>query len=82
MLLRLDERVQAKTVDNNVLSRLPTVDVNETHLNDQCSICMENYCLGQQMKLLPCKHMFHSDCIETYLKQFSTQCPLDNLPIQ
>jgi hypothetical protein len=81
MLLRLDERVQRKTIDTNILNTLPTIHVNETHLNDQCTICMENYSLGQQMKLLPCKHIFHSDCIETYLKQFSTQCPLDNLPL-
>jgi hypothetical protein len=81
MLLRLDDRVQRKAVDTNILNTLPTIPVDETHLNDQCIICMESYSLGQQMKLLPCKHMFHSNCIETYLKEFSTQCPLDNLPL-
>ena len=81
MLLRLDERVARKTVGKSILDTLPTVPVAETHLNDQCTICMENYSLGQQMKLLPCKHLFHSDCIETYLQQFSNQCPLDNLPL-
>ena len=81
MLLRLDERVQRKTVNKSVFDSLLTVNVNETYLNDQCTICMENYVMGQSMKRLPCSHMFHCNCIETYLKNFSTQCPLDNLPI-
>ena len=81
MLLRLDERVQRKTVNNAVLGSLPTVSVNETHLNEQCTICMENYTFGQQLKRLPCSHLFHSDCIETYLAEFSSRCPLDNLPL-
>jgi len=81
MLLRLDERVQRKTVDTNILNKLPTINANETYLNEQCTICMETYTLGQQLKLLPCKHIFHLNCIEIYLKEFSVQCPLDNLPL-
>jgi E3 ubiquitin-protein ligase RNF13 len=81
MLLRLDERVQRKTIDTNILNSLQTITANETHVNDQCTICMENYILAQQLKLLPCKHIFHLTCIETYLAQFSNQCPLDNLPL-
>ncbi|UJR22404.1 hypothetical protein I4U23_025465 [Adineta vaga] len=81
MLLRLDERVQRKTLDNSLINKLQTIHVNETHLNDHCIICMEGYLLGQQLKILPCNHIFHINCIETYLKEFSTQCPLDNLPL-
>ncbi|CAF1116055.1 unnamed protein product [Rotaria sordida] len=81
MLLRLDERVQRKTVDVNILDKFPTLNVSETHLNDQCTICMEAYTLGQTIKSLPCTHIFHVHCIEIYLKEFSIQCPLDNLPL-
>jgi E3 ubiquitin-protein ligase RNF115/126 len=81
MLLRLDEGVQRKTVNKNILDTLQTVEVNEEHLDDQCTICMEKYNLGQELKLLPCTHIFHSNCIETYLIEFSIQCPLDNLPL-
>ncbi|CAF2816882.1 unnamed protein product [Rotaria sp. Silwood2] len=41
MLLRLDERVQRKTVNTNILDTLSTIDVNDKHLDDQCTICME-----------------------------------------
>lgn len=81
MLLRLDEGVQRKTLSTNVLDTLPSIRADATHVNDQCTICMENYVLEQELKLLPCQHLFHSYCIETYLKEFSNQCPLDNLPL-
>ena len=81
MLLRLDERVQRKTIDKNVFNTLPTIHVDQTHLTDHCTICMEEYTLGQPLKLLPCKHVFHTNCIENYLKEYSVQCPLDNLPL-
>lgn len=81
MLLRLDDRIERKTVNINLIERLPTLIVNENDLDDQCSICMDTYILGQELKLLPCSHRFHSNCIETYLKEFSIQCPLDNLPL-
>ena len=81
MLLRLDDRVQRKTVNTNILDTLATVQVDETNVDDQCSICMEKYSLGQILKRLPCQHVFHSNCIEDYLKEFSNQCPLDNLPL-
>lgn len=81
MLLRLDDRVQRKTVNSNIIESLPVIDVDLLQLHDQCSICMENYQLGQRLRRLPCEHLFHSDCIERYLRDFSHQCPLDNLPL-
>ncbi|CAF2151274.1 unnamed protein product [Rotaria magnacalcarata] len=81
MLLRLDERVKRKTLNTNILNTLPTIDVIDMHLAEQCTICMEKYQHEQKLKLLPCKHIFHLHCIETYLKEFSNQCPLDNLPL-
>ncbi|CAF2822727.1 unnamed protein product [Rotaria sp. Silwood2] len=81
ILLRLDECIQRRTIGKNLLDTFSTINVNETHLNELCTICMEIYTLGQQMKSLPCTHRFHLHCIETYLEKFSIQCPLDNLPL-
>lgn len=81
ILLRLDERVQRKTVNTSVLNSLPNVVADEKYLDEICSICIENYLRGQTLKILPCSHVFHSDCIEKYLQEFSIQCPLDNLPL-
>ncbi|KAH8705163.1 hypothetical protein BGW36DRAFT_8614 [Talaromyces proteolyticus] len=40
----------------------------------ECSICMEAVEVGSEVTELPCKHWFHGDCIEVWLKQHNT-CP-------
>ncbi|CAH8384068.1 unnamed protein product, partial [Eruca vesicaria subsp. sativa] len=35
----------------------------------QCSICLVNYVMGDQLTTLPCKHIYHQDCISQWLKK-------------
>lgn len=46
----------------------------------ECSICMETVELGREVTVLPCKHWFHGECIEMWLKQHNT-CPHCRRPI-
>lgn len=39
-----------------------------------CSICLEVLRSGNQVKQLQCKHLFHTSCIHSWLKQ-KMQCP-------
>mmetsp|Transcript_6649 Transcript_6649/g.15929 ORF Transcript_6649/g.15929 Transcript_6649/m.15929 type:complete len:137 (+) Transcript_6649:62-472(+) len=39
-----------------------------------CSVCMEGYCAGQEMRTLPCCHRFHRSCVDQWL-QLSDTCP-------
>ena len=80
-LLRLDESVPAKTVSNKRLAGLKQDTASEEHQHNLCSVCMENYEVGQKRKYLPCGHVFHSNCIDTWLGQSSNNCPLDGLEI-
>ncbi|XP_019643376.1 PREDICTED: uncharacterized protein LOC109484512 [Branchiostoma belcheri] len=81
MLLRLDERVEPKTVEPAHVDGLETQVVDALVIGDSCAICMEHYELGQTKKILPCKHGFHIMCIENWLKNCSTLCPLDGEPL-
>jgi len=45
-------------------------------INDTCVICLEEFTHGQQIKLLPCKHGFHGECIDPWLGERSDQCPI------
>ncbi|XP_014663160.1 PREDICTED: uncharacterized protein LOC106805905 isoform X2 [Priapulus caudatus] len=40
-----------------------------------CSICMERYRGGEQLRRLPCLHCFHATCIDTWLECQAT-CPV------
>lgn len=82
MLLRLDEaRVKPKTMSVDKLSAFKTETVESNDELEVCPICMDLYEKGQIKKYLPCQHAFHVDCIDSWLKNSSMNCPIDNLPI-
>ncbi|KAJ2548097.1 hypothetical protein EV175_004957 [Coemansia sp. RSA 1933] len=45
--------------------------------SEVCTICLCDYIVGERMvSLVPCNHMFHSECAFRWLTQKSTSCPL------
>lgn len=81
ILLRLDERVAAKTVESDILKSLKTDKATSENAGESCSVCMEEYTVGQDRTHLPCGHVFHGPCIDTWLTKNSQNCPLDGLPV-
>lgn len=83
LLLMLDEAVAPRTVSSNLLQSLlvMTAEVAGT-VGELCSICMEFYCVSQNVKKLPCTHVFHEDCIDMWLSNASLHCPLDGLAVE
>ncbi|CAG9762627.1 unnamed protein product [Ceutorhynchus assimilis] len=47
----------------------------------QCPVCLKEYCKGETVKKMPCKHTFHPECILPWLSK-TNSCPLcrDELP--
>lgn len=43
---------------------------------ESCTICLEEYELGDLLRRLPCGHIFHARCIDHWLTTRSTSCPL------
>lgn len=46
----------------------------EEHLG--CSICTEDFTVGEDVRVLPCDHRFHPPCIDPWLINISGTCPL------
>lgn len=40
-----------------------------------CSICLELYVDGEQLRVLPCMHQFHSECVDKWLRRYA-RCPI------
>lgn len=44
--------------------------------NHTCAICLEQYECGENIRELPCLHQFHGECIDEWLLQQTSLCPL------
>lgn len=40
----------------------------------QCSVCLDKFKKGEEVKMLPCHHMFHDGCIRPWFSS-NTKCP-------
>jgi len=45
-------------------------------LPEKCSICVDLFKPDDVIKILPCKHFFHKDCIAEWLTKYHHVCPL------
>lgn len=41
-----------------------------------CAICLEDYNVGEKLRILPCRHKFHAFCVDSWLTSWRTFCPV------
>ncbi|KAL3368105.1 hypothetical protein AABB24_009134 [Solanum stoloniferum] len=57
------------------IDALTSVEICEEGEKGECSICLDDWVIGGVVKEMPCKHRFHGDCIEKWLKIHGS-CPI------
>lgn len=74
-----EERARAE------LDQLPTqrwdeeTDLSREMYQQECGICLDEYSQGQEVTILPCKHVFHRTCIDDWFnsrRHSLATCPL------
>lgn len=59
------------------LQRLPTRRAS-AHMEEDCPVCFATYEEGEELRTLPCLHVFHTECIDQWLTRCraGAQCPV------
>ncbi|KAI0907677.1 hypothetical protein F4823DRAFT_626166 [Ustulina deusta] len=47
-----------------------------------CSICTDDFTVGEDVRVLPCDHKFHPACVDPWLVNVSGTCPLCRLDLR
>ncbi|KAF3551306.1 hypothetical protein DY000_02002938 [Brassica cretica] len=65
---------------SNTIRRLPATIFNgvceEASTSISCAICIEDYRIGDKLRILPCNHKFHVGCVDLWLGQRRSFCPV------
>jgi len=63
-------------VKREVIAALEVIEYKECGSEpDSCSICICNLSTGDKVRNLPCKHLFHQECIDKWF-ELQSFCPL------
>jgi len=59
------------------LKKIPTkkFSVEDESRYETCCICLEDYVLGDKLRILPCGHAYHMKCIDPWLLKNKRVCP-------
>ncbi|KAJ3619821.1 hypothetical protein MTP99_005476 [Tenebrio molitor] len=62
-------------VPNNRLIQIVNINSAQKNDNPRCTICWEDFTVGERVASLLCKHMYHQLCIVPWIQANST-CPI------
>ncbi|CAA7389725.1 unnamed protein product [Spirodela intermedia] len=59
------------------IDSMPTIEIAESHLcmEAHCAVCKEPFELGLEAREMPCRHIYHHDCILPWLS-LRNSCPV------
>jgi len=81
---RLLEHVMAHSEDDEIrhsglsearINRLPLSEATASQSTQTCTICMENFKIGEKLRTLPCFHFFCAECVDPWLQR-KDECPV------
>ncbi|TKY67372.1 E3 ubiquitin-protein ligase RING1 [Spatholobus suberectus] len=70
-------RLENPPASKAAIESMPTVGIGEAHVDTDahCAVCKEAFELHAEARELPCKHIYHSDCILPWLSMRNS-CPV------
>ena len=73
------EQNRERPTDKQLFNEFPETKIEDINKLDpekrNCVICLEDFKSGEKATLLPCVHLFHKNCIKSWLKS-KNNCPI------
>lgn len=77
---RIPEAREFHGMSSQLVKALPSLiftKVQEDNCTSSlCAICLEDYNVGEKLRVLPCHHKFHAACVDMWLTSWRSFCPV------
>ena len=87
-IMRRRQRANERSASKDILRSLGRVkysalSINQNETDEECSICFVEFTNDDVVTKLECneKHVFHEECISTWISQGKNSCPICRAPI-
>merc|ERR1719229_266534 len=74
--------LDSDTIEGHTFGHVYAVSASSTALpggreeETKCMVCMEQFVVGEALRVLPCLHRYHQRCIDEWLSSRSPECPI------
>ncbi|CAH9091250.1 unnamed protein product [Cuscuta epithymum] len=70
-------RMERPPASKAAIASLPTIEIVDSHIASEshCAVCKDPFELCNEAREMPCKHLYHSDCILPWLS-LRNSCPV------
>lgn len=74
--VRERRRVMRYRLPTSSLKKLESRKFTKNEIYDTCAICLDDYEEGDRLRILPCRHAYHTKCIDVWLTKNRRVCPV------
>lgn len=65
-----------RTLTKDQVDKIPLIKFNNNHQDQPCSVCYVEFLDDQLVRRTPCDHCFHQECLDKWLLNYNSICPV------